>query len=154
MKILFLILSIIILSQCSLNKVILHHGVHNLDKKQSKLKINNTNKNDILELIGPPSTQSTFDNEIYIYIERKTSSSKLTKLGKKKLLLNNVLVLEINDKGLLVDKKFYDKEDMQKINFDENITVVNYSKKSFIYNFLSTIRQKIDDPLGKKRIKN
>ena len=83
MKILFLILSIIILSQCSLNKVILHHGVHNLDKKQSKLKINNTNKNDILELIGPPSTQSTFDNEIYIYIERKTSSSKLTKLGKK-----------------------------------------------------------------------
>ncbi len=149
-----MILSIIILSQCSLNKVILHHGVHNLDKKQSKLKINNTNKNDILELIGPPSTQSTFDNEIYIYIERKTSSSKLTKLGKKKLLLNNVLVLEINDKGLLVDKKFYDKEDMQKINFDENITVVNYSKKSFIYNFLSTIRQKIDDPLGKKRIKN
>ena len=107
-----------------------------------------------MELIGPPSTQSTFDNEIYIYIERKTSSSKLTKLGKKKLLLNNVLVLEINDKGLLVDKKFYDKEDMQKINFDENITVVNYSKKSFIYNFLSTIRQKIDDPLGKKRIKN
>ena len=72
----------------------------------------------------------------------------------KKLLLNNVLVLEINDKGLLVDKKFYDKEDMQKLNFDENITVVNYSKKSFIYNFLSTIRQKIDDPLGKKRIKN
>ena len=128
--------------------------MHNLDKKQSKLKINNTNKNDILELIGPPSTQSIFDNEIYIYIERKTSSSKLTKLGKKKLLLNNVLVLEINDKGLLVDKKFYDKEDMQKINFDENITVVNYSKKSFIYNFLSTIRQKIDDPLGKKRIKN
>ena len=127
-----MILSIIILSQCSLNKVILHHGVHNLDKKQSKLKINNTNKNDILELIGPPSTQSTFDNEIYIYIERKTSSSKLTKLGKKKLLLNNVLVLEINDKGLLVDKKFYDKEDMQKINFDENITVVNYSKIIYI----------------------
>ena len=82
MKILFLILSIIILSQCSLNKVILHHGVHNLDKKQSKLKINNTNKNDILELIGPPSTQSTFDNEIYICVREKRSS-KLTKLGKK-----------------------------------------------------------------------
>ena len=154
MRILFLIFFILILSQCSLNKVILHHGVHNLDKKQTKLKINDANKNDILELIGPPSSQSTFDNEVYIYIERKTSSSKLTKLGKKKLLINNVLVLEINDKGLLVDKKFYDKDDMQNVEFDENITVVNYSKKSFIYNFLSTIRQKIDDPLGKKRIKN
>ena len=149
-----MIFFILILSQCSLNKVILHHGVHNLDKKQTKLKINDANKNDILELIGPPSSQSTFDNEVYIYIERKTSSSKLTKLGKKKLLINNVLVLEINDKGLLVDKKFYDKDDMQNVEFDENITVVNYSKKSFIYNFLSTIRQKIDDPLGKKRIKN
>ena len=142
------------LSQCSLNKVVLHHGVHNLDKKQIKLKINNTNKNDILDLIGPPSTQSIFDNEVYIYIERKTSSARLTKLGKKKLLKNNVLVLELDKKGLLVDKKFYDINDMKKVQFDEGITEINYSKRSFIYNFLSSLRQKIDDPLGKKRIKN
>ena len=154
MKIFSLILLSLIISQCSLNKVILHHGVHNLDKKQTKLKINYSNKNDILQLIGPPSTESAFDNEVYIYIERKTSSSRLTKLGKKKLLKNNVLVLEINSKGLLVEKKFYDINDMKNIEFDENITSVNYSKKSFIYNFLSTLRQKIDDPLGKKRIKN
>ena len=154
MKYFFLIFSILILTQCSLNKVILHHGVHNLDKKQTKLKINDSNKNDILELIGPPSTKSTFENEVYIYIERKTSSSKLTKLGKKKLLKNNVLVLEIDNKGLLVSKKFYDIKDMQNIEFDDNITSVNYSKKSFIYNFLSTLRQKIDDPLGKKKKRN
>ena len=154
MKYFFLLFLSFIFTQCSLNKVILHHGVHNLDKKQTKLKINDTNKNDILELIGPPSTESIFDNEVYIYIERKTSSARLTKLGKKKLLKNNVLVLEIDDKGLLVSKKFYDIKDMQNIKFDENITSVNYSKKSFIYNFLSTLRQKIDDPLGKKRIKN
>ena len=154
MKYFFLLFLLFVFTQCSLNKVILHHGVHNLDKKQTKLKINDTNKNDILELIGPPSTESIFDNEVYIYIERKTSSARLTKLGKKKLLKNNVLVLEIDDKGLLVSKKFYDIKDMQNIKFDENITSVNYSKKSFIYNFLSTLRQKIDDPLGKKRIKN
>ena len=88
-----------------------------------------------------------------IFILKKTSSSKLTKLGKKKLLVNNVLVLEIDNKGLLVNKKFYDKNDMQNIKFDENITLVNYSKRSFIYNFLSTLRQKIDDPLGKKELK-
>ena len=154
MRYFFLIFLILLLSQCSLNKVVLHHGVHNLDKKQTKLKINDSNKNDILELIGPPSTESTFDNEVFIYIERKTSSSKLTKLGKKRLLKNNVLVLEIDTKGVLVNKKFYDINDMQEIDFDEKITSVNYSKKSFIYNFLSTLRQKIDDPLGKKRIKN
>ena len=149
---LFILFLIFILSQCSLNKVVLHHGVHNLDKKQTKLKINDTNINDMLTN-WPPFYKSTFDNDVYIYIERKTSSSKLTKLGKKVLLKNNVLVLKINNKGLLVKKDFYDINDMKSVKFDETITVVNYSKKSFIYNFLSTLRQKIDDPLGKKRIK-
>ena len=149
-----LILSFILLASCSLNKIVQHHGVHNLEKKQAKLIINKTNKNDIFKLIGPPSTKSSFDNDIYIYIERKTTGSQLRKLGKKELIKNNVLILELNEKGLLLSKNFYDKEDMNKIKFDENITGIDYSKKSFIYNFLSTVRQKIDDPLGKKRIKN
>jgi len=97
---------------------------------------------------------SSFETDVFIYIEKKTSSSRVTRLGKKNLLINNVLVLEIDKKGMLVNKKFYDKEDMQNIKFDKKITQVNYSKKSFIYNFLSSLRQKIDDPLGKKRIKN
>jgi len=149
-----LLLSLILLSSCSLNKVILHHGIHNLETKQAKLKINVTNKNEIVELFGPPSTKSTFDNDVYIYMERKTSSSKLRNLGKKEILKNDVLILEIDSKGILLAKNFYDKNDMKKINFEENITGINYSKKSFINNFLSSLRQKIDDPLGKKRIKN
>tara|TARA_B100000902_G_C27059229_1_gene788248 strand:- start:178 stop:639 length:462 start_codon:yes stop_codon:yes gene_type:complete len=149
-----LILILIFLASCSLNKIVNHHGVHNLEKKQKNLKINYTNKNDIYELIGPPSTKSSFDNDIYIYIERKTTGTKLTKLGKKKLLVNDVLVLEIDNKGILLSKKFYNKDDMNKINFEETITGVDYSKKSFIFNVLSSLRQKIDDPLGKKRIKD
>jgi outer membrane protein assembly factor BamE (lipoprotein component of BamABCDE complex) len=149
-----LLLSIIFLSSCSLNKVILHHGVNNLEQKQQKLKIEYSNKNDIIKLIGPPSTQSVFDNEVFIYIERKTSSSKLLKLGKKELIRNDVLILELNNKGILISKNFYNKNDMNQLAFDNEITGINYSKKSFIYNFLSSVRQKIDDPLGKKRIKN
>ena len=149
-----LLLSIILLASCSLDKVVQHHGVHNLEKKQTKLKIHETNKNDIIKLIGPPSTKSTFDNDIYIYIERKTTSSRLTKLGKKKLIKNDVLVLEIDQNGVLLAKKFYNKKDMNNIDFDENITGINYSKKSFVYNFLSSLRKKIDDPLGKKRSSN
>ena len=152
-KILILSIFFLILN-CSFNKVIQNHGVHNLEKKQKKLKINDTNKNDILNFIGPPSTKSTFDNDIYIYIEKKTSSSKLTKLGKKKLIRNNVLVLEVDNKGILISKQFYNMDDMKKIQFDQSITEINQSRKSFIYNFLYSVRQKIDDPLGKKRIKN
>ena len=153
MKKLF-ILFFIFVTSCSLNKVVHHHGVHNLEKKQTKLLLNETNRNDIIKIIGPPSTKSSFDNDVLIYIERKTSSSKLSKLGKKILLVNNVLVLEIDNRGILVNKQFLNKDDMQKIKFDEDITSVSYSKKSFIYNFLYSLRQRIDDPLGKKRIKN
>ena len=142
------------ISNCSLKKVEKHHGVNFLENKEKKLFLSTTNVNDILKILGPPSTKSTFDNDIYIYIERKTSSSKLTKLGKKKLIRNNVLVLEVDTKGILVSKNFYNIEDMKKMNFDESVTEINQSRKSFIYNFLYSVRQKIDDPLGKKRIKN
>ena len=131
-----------------------HHGVHNLEKKQEKLKINESNKNDILSIIGPPSTKSVFENDIYIYIERKTSSSKLSKFGKKVLLVNNVLVLDINKKGLLIKKEFFNKDDMNKLKFDEQETYTDHSKRSFIYNFFYTLRQRIDDPRGIKRVKN
>ena len=154
MKKIFLLLTFIFISNCTLNKVVQHHGVHNLEKKQEKLKINQSNKNDILKIIGPPSTKSTFENDVYIYIERKTSSSKLSKLGKKVLLVNNVLILDINQKGLLVKKKFYNKDDMKRINFDERETEPNYSKNSFVYNFFYTLRQRIDDPKGIKRTKD
>ncbi|MDC0460668.1 outer membrane protein assembly factor BamE [Candidatus Pelagibacter sp.] len=149
-----LILSLLLLTSCSFNKVIQHHGVHNLEKKQSKIIVNKTNKNDVNKLIGPPSTQSIFDNELYIYLEIKSSNSRLTRLGKKKLIKNDILVLEFDNKGILLSKNFFNKNDMKNIEFDENITGINYQKKSFIYNFLSSVRQKIDDPLGKKRIKN
>ena len=97
--------------------------------------------------------KSKFDNDVFIYIERKTSSSKLTKLGKKVLIKNNVLILDINSKGILVSKKFYNKNDMQNIKFDEQITIADHSKRSFIYNFLYSLRQRIDDPRGQKRQK-
>ena len=154
MKKIYFIILIFFLSNCSFNEIVQHHGVHNLEKKQTKLKVNFSNKNDVINLIGPPSTKSSFDNDIYIYIEKKTSGSKLVKLGQKKLLTNNVLVLEIDSKGMLMSKKFYNKDDMMKIKFDDEVTQQEYSKQSFVYNFLYSLRQRINDPLGKKRIQD
>ncbi len=148
-----LIILLIFISNCSLNKVVNHHGVHFLDKKQQKLILNSTNKNDILDTLGPPSTESTFDNDVWIYIERKETKSTITTLGRRKLMVNNVLILEINDKGVLVNKEFLNKDDMNAIKFSKRKTNVISSKDSFIYEFLSSLRQKINDPLGTKKIK-
>ena len=77
----------------------------------------------------------------------------MTTLGRRKLTVNNVLIIEINDMGILVDKKFLDKDDMKVVNFSKNKTGVITSKESFVYEFLNTLRQKINDPLGQKKIK-
>ena len=150
MRKIFYIIPFILILSCSFNKVVKHHGVQFLDKKHSKLIINKTNKNDIVNLLGRPSTKSTFDNDVWIYIERKTSAGSIFKMGKKKLLVNNVLVLEINEIGLLASIKFYDKESMNDIKITENQTDPVYRKRSFVYDFLSSMKQKINDPLGKR----
>ena len=138
------------ISNCALNKVISQHGVNFLEKKQEKLTINYSNTNDIIQLLGPASTKSTFDNDMWVYIERVTTSSKITKLGKKDLIENNVLILEINNIGILSQKIFIDKEKMNNLEFSEDLIKMSLTKKSFIYDFLSSMRRKINDPLGKK----
>ena len=67
------------------------------------------------------------------------------------MLTNNVLILEIDNKGLLVKKDFFNIDDMNKLKFSEQDTKITYSKKSFVYDFLSSIRQKVNDPLGKRK---
>ena len=147
----FLIILTIFLTSCKLNKIVNHHGIHNLEIKSKELHINKSNINEINKLLGPPSSSSYFDNKILVYLERKTSNSKLHKLGKKKLITNNVLLLEVNNMGMLVSKKFFNKEDINKMEFSKKITNVDVGKKSFIYKTLSGVRAKINDPLGKKR---
>ena len=147
----YLIVISLFISNCTLNKVIKHHGVHFLEKKNKKLVIGQTNKNDIIKLLGPPSTRGAFDEELWIYMEIQTSSTRISKMGKKKLLKNNILILDIDNRGILSKNIFFDKSDMNKIKFSKDRTQKNYSKNSFIYEFLYSVRQKINDPLDKKK---
>ena len=115
--------------------------------------VNESNKNDIKKILGNPSTKSKFDNDIWIYIERKQTQSKLTNFGRMKIFKNDVLVLEIDNYGILKKKEFYNIDDMKKIKIVEATTEAGFKRNSFIYDFMSSMRQKINDPLG-KRAKN
>ena len=46
---------------------------------------------------------------------------------------------------------FYNIEDMRKLKFDKEKTAIVYGKRSFIYDFLSSMRQKVNDPLGVRK---
>ena len=122
-----------------------------MDKKQADLNVNLSNKNDILTVLGPPSTKGSFDNDLWIYIELKEVKQSLFKLGKTKIDINNVLILEINNMGVLAKKTLLNKDQMNDIQFSESVTNVAYDKKSFVYDFLSSLRQKVNDPLGKRK---
>ena len=124
-----------------------------MEKKHKTLQISTSNINDILNLLGPPSTKSTFDNDVWIYIERKTTTSEIRTLGRKKILVNNVLILEIDNKGLLAKKNFLNTDDMNQLKISTNETNVIGRKNTFINSFLSSLRQKINDPLGKRKAK-
>ena len=145
---LYIFFLFLILSNCSFKPVVKHHGVHFLEKKQANLIINKSNKNDITKFLGSPSTKSKFDNDVWIYIERKQTQSKFRNLGRMKIYKNDVLVLEIDKYGILKKKKFYNKEDMKEIKIVEATTESGFQKNSFIYDFMSSMRQKINDPLG------
>ena len=149
-KILYIIFFSFIVTNCSFKPVIKHHGVPFLEKKQERLKINESNKNDIKKILGNPSTKSKFDNDIWIYIERKQTQSKLSNLGRMKIYKNDVLVLEIDKYGILKKKNFFNKDDMKDIKIVEATTEAGFKKNSFIYDFMSSMRQKINDPLGER----
>ena len=139
-KILLIIIAFFI-ANCSLNKVVKHHGVPFLEKKQEKLSLHTSNKNDIIKLLGPPSTRSTFDNDLWIYVERKlTNSNKLLKFGQKELVVNNVLILELDTMGLLVNKEFYNKEKMEDLKFSKEQTEIYYNKRVLFACFFNIIR--------------
>ena len=114
------------------------------------LVVNTTNKNDIIKILGNPSTTSKFDNDVWIYIERKQTQSKLKNMGRMKIYKNDVLVLEVDDYGILKKKEFFNKDDMQNIKVVEATTKEGFNRNSFIYNFMSSMRQKINDPLGQR----
>ena len=149
-KILYIIFFSIIVSNCSFKPVVKHHGVPFLEKKQAFLIVNKSNKNDIKKILGIPSTTSKFDNDVWIYIERKQTQSKIKNMGKMKIFKNDVLVLEIDNYGILKKKEFYNKDDMEKIKIVEATTEAGFKRNSFIYEFMSSMRQKINDPLGKR----
>ena len=147
-----LILILFFTLSCSLNKVKNNHGVLSLENKISKIKINKSNTNDIINIFGPPSTKSTFDNNLWIYIERKKTNRSVFRLGSKKIVKNNVAILEIDNKGILKKKEIYDLNKMNKYKFSENTTQDSYKKNSYIYGVLTSLREKINAPAKRKKV--
>ena len=131
------------MTSCQRNEVIRTHGISYLEKRAELIAINKSNKNDTIKIFGQPSTKGMTNDNLWIYIERTQTKGTIFRLGRNYLKKNNVLVLEFDYSGILTNKKFYDKENMQRISFVKGLTENEIKRENFIYSFLSSIRQKM-----------
>ena len=149
----FIIFSFLFILNCSVNKVSNNHGYTSLQDKFDKISINKTNKNDILNIIGPPSSISNFNNDKWFYIERMKKNQSLFKLGIKKIQKNDILIVKFNNKGILEYKKILKLNDMNDINFAKDITEKDYKQNNTLFKILSSLREKANASV-KNRSKN
>lgn len=138
----FLIIFFILIS-CQKQDPLKNHGILFLENRSNKLTLNQSNKNDVIKVIGQPHSKSIDNDDIWIYVERTLSKGKYHKLGQHVLKTNNSLVLTFNKYGILKSKKIYNKNDLNKISFSENKTENKLTKKSFVETFLSSVKEKM-----------
>ena len=152
MKILF-IFFLLLITNCSSNKVSNNHGFISLQDKFEKISINKTNKNDILNIIGPPSSISNFNNNKWFYIQRMKQNQSLFKLGIKKIKKNNILIIEFDNRGIVLKKKILDLNNMNDIKYVKDITEKEFKQNDILFKVFSSLREKANAP-ARNRGKN
>ena len=143
LKIIFAIL-FFQLNSCGL-KVVENHGqIYGKNINFKELQVGKTTKNEIVELLGSPSTTSNFDNEqSWIYI-----SSEF----KKFIFLDGsntdqkILILSFNQ-NTLKNKELLSKNDINNIEYEETLTDSRGKKVNWIKDFFSNLNP---DPYGKR----
>ena len=132
-----------ILLGCQLQEPAKNHGILFLDNRSEKLAINKSNKNDVIKILGQPHAKTFDEEDLWIYIERTLTKGKYHKLGRHELKTNNTLVLNFDKYGILKSKDFYDKNNINKIQFSKKTTENNLSKRSFVESFLQSVKEKM-----------
>ena len=149
----FIIFLFLFTLNCSSNKVSINHGFISLQTKFEKITVNKTNKNDILNIIGPPSSVSSFDNNKWFYIQRMKTNQSLFKLGVKKINKNNILIVKFDNKGILNYKTILNINNMNDINYTKDITEKEFKQNDLLFKIFSSIREKANAPT-RNRSKN
>ena len=141
-----LVIIFLITTSCSNNKVVNNHGINAIELKEKKIEINISNKEDVLNIIGYPSSISIFDENSWIYIERELINQSVLKLGRTKLEKNNILEVTFNNSGVVKNKKFYDLNDMNDLETVKETTTKKYETGSKLGKLIKSLEQKINSP--------
>ena len=67
------------------------------------------------------------------------------------MVKNNVLIVELNQKGLIVNKQIFDINNMNDLKYLQASTEKEFKQDNFVYNLFSSLREKINAPSKKRR---
>ena len=150
MKFVLLVFFLFIVN-CSNNKVVKNHGSSSLELKIDKVEVNQTNKNDVIQLFGKPSSISLFDENSWFYIEREKVNQSIFKLGKSKIRKNQVLEIHYDNTGIVKYKRLYNLENMNDLKIVKEITKKKYDTSSSFNKLIKSLEQKINSPTTTKK---
>ena len=150
MKFVLLVFFLFIVN-CSNNKVVKKHGSSSLELKIDKVEVNQTNKNDVIQLFGKPSSISLFDENSWFYIEREKVNQSIFKLGKSKIRKNQVLEIHYDNSGIVKYKRLYNLENMNDLKIVKEITKKKYDTSSSFNKLIKSLEQKINSPTTTKK---
>ena len=142
-KVISSLLLFVILISCQFQESIQTHGIVYLENRSKMLNIKQSNKNDVIKAIGQPQIKSYDNDDMWIYIERVLTKGSIHRLGKNVLKENNILALRFDKYGILTEKKLFQKDEINNIDFSKKITENEITKKSFVASFLESVRQKM-----------
>ena len=143
LKSIYILSFFILLLGCQLKEPQKNHGILFLENRSAKLKVDVSNQNDVIKSIGHPHSKSINDENEWFFVERTLTKGEFHKLGKNILKESNILILKFDKYGILKEKMLLTKDDIKKLAFSDKETSNELSQKSFIQNFLTSLRDKM-----------
>ena len=134
----------LIITSCSNKQVINNHGMTSLELKADKIIETKSNRNDVINIIGKPSTTSLFDKNSWFFIQREKINQSVFKLGKSKIKTNNILEITFDEYGIVKTKKLYNLNNMKDLKKVKKITQKDYDSTSGVGKLLKSLEQKIN----------
>jgi len=123
---------------CNKKPISISNGTLNLDKRAELIQLGTSNKNDVFNLLGESLLKEAPNKNKWAYFESKETR----KLGKKINTKNTMLILEFDNKGILLTKQILNQKDFNKLKFDDTKTESLGLNSSFSKKIFSSIRKR------------
>lgn len=94
----------LVVSACAPDKAV--RGNLPRPEKLDQVKVGLSTRNDVRELLGPPSNVGTFNDKVWYYISQTTED---VPMGLPEVLDRKIVTIHFNDTGLVEDIKTLDK---------------------------------------------